>query len=264
MANTTLTKEGPNAWFGWKPDLPDVRDNKYKFAPRLEDTQLPDIVDLRGDINPVMPIRSQLQLGACTAFGVGDTYEWAARQHNLRPYLTSALFIYYNERLIEGTVAEDSGAMIRTGLKVVTSIGAAPDKYWPYKVERFTHKPTKTSFTYAARHPALIYQRLEQRLNDLRSCLAQKLSFAFGYMVYESFDSQQVNKTGYVPMPQTTEKDLGGHCTTLVGFDHPRRLFIGRNQWDKDWGDQGYFYMPYDYILNYDLAADFWTISLVK
>ncbi len=149
-------------------------------------------------------------------------------------------------------------------MKVVTTTGACPDKYWPYKVSRFADKPTRTAFKYAERHPAITYQRLDQNLTSLRSCLAQKQLIVFGYSVYESFESEFVSSTGRVPLPQTTEKSIGGHCTTLVGCDHPRRMFIGRNQWDEDWGDKGYFYMPYDYILNEDLSCDYWTISVVK
>jgi C1A family cysteine protease len=72
-----------------------------------------------------------------------------------------------------------------------------------------------------------------------------------------------VAKTGKVPMPKKTEKMLGGHAVLAVGYDDTKKVFIVRNSWGSGWGDKGHFYMPYSYITNQDLAADFWSIELL-
>ena len=85
--------------------------------------------------------------------------------------------------------------------------------------------------------------------------------FEFGFTVYESFESQEVAQTGVVPMPQQTEKVLGGHAVMAVGYDDAQQRIIVRNSWGTSWGQQGYFTMPYAYLTNHQLSSDFWTIQ---
>ena len=98
----------------------------------------------------------------------------------------------------------------------------------------------------------------------MRSCLSDGCPFIFGFSVYESFESDAVAATGIVPMPGKTETCLGGHAVMAVGYDDSKQWIIVRNSWGPDWGDKGYFYLPYAYITNNNLADDFWTIRLVK
>jgi C1A family cysteine protease len=57
---------------------------------------------------------------------------------------------------------------------------------------------------------------------------------------------------------------IGGHAVMAVGYDDEKKHFIIQNSWGTEWGDKGFFYMPYDYAANSDLAADFWTIRIVE
>jgi C1A family cysteine protease len=98
----------------------------------------------------------------------------------------------------------------------------------------------------------------------MKACLASGYPFIFGFTVYDSFESDAVAKTGIVPMPSKTELVLGGHAVMAVGYDDSKKWFIVRNSWGEDWGDKGYFYIPYDYLTNKNLASDFWTIKLTK
>ena len=97
----------------------------------------------------------------------------------------------------------------------------------------------------------------------MRGCLAAGFPFVFGFTVYESFESDAVAQTGMVPMPGSTEAVKGGHAVVSVGSDDNRRLFYVRNSWGSSWGDNGYCYMPYEYLLSAHLANDFWTIRTV-
>ena len=98
----------------------------------------------------------------------------------------------------------------------------------------------------------------------MKGCLASGYPFVFGFTVYDSFDSEEVAKTGVVPMPSSGEQPLGGHAVLAVGYDDEQRRFIVRNSWGTEWGMQGYFTMPYVYLLDDGLADDFWTIRRVE
>jgi len=97
----------------------------------------------------------------------------------------------------------------------------------------------------------------------MKGCLASGYPFVFGFSVYESFESPQVAKTGIAPMPASSEKQIGGHAVIAVGYNDAQQRFIVRNSWGSGWGMRGYFTLPYAYLADGDLAADFWTIRLV-
>ena len=248
-------------WYGWTPDLPDHRDQVYQ-APLATLGPLPAQVDLRGACPPVF---NQGNLGSCTANAIAAALQFdQMKQKESDVFTPSRLFIYYSERAIEHTIAEDSGAMIRDGIKSVAKQGAPHEKIWPYNAKQFRKKPTKAAYKDARRHPAVLYQRLVQEVQQLRGCLAAGFPFVFGFTVYSSFESSEVAKTGRVPMPTPKEKVLGGHAVLAVGYEHANERFIVRNSWGADWGLDGYFTMPYDYLLNSNLSDDFWTIKLVQ
>jgi C1A family cysteine protease len=246
--------------YGWNRDMPDGRDLMYAAPPHVV-TQLPPKVDLR-DLCP--PVYDQGQLGSCTANAIGGALEFDQMKQKETAFTPSRLFIYYNERVIEGTVDSDSGAQIRDGVKSVNKQGAPPESDWPYDIAKFKDKPPQKAYDDAKQHEAILYQRLTPTLGQLKGCLAEGFPFVCGIVVYESFESQDVASTGQVPLPQAGEQQLGGHAIVAVGYDESQQRFIMRNSWGTSWGMAGYFTLPYPYLLQGTLSSDFWTIRSVE
>jgi C1A family cysteine protease len=244
---------------GWIPDLPDHRDHMYA-APAAVLTSLPTSVDMRNDCPQIY---DQGQLGSCTGNGIAAAMEFDLKKQHLQDFMPSRLFIYYNERVMEGTVDSDSGAQIRDGIKSVAAQGVCPETEWSYDINRFTDKPTAQCYTDALKTKAASYSRVTRTLNQMKGCLASGYPFVIGYTVYESFMSDEVAKTGIAQMPTPGDRVVGGHCVLVVGYDDTQNRFICRNSWGTGWGMKGYFTLPYAYLLDENLSDDFWTIRVV-
>jgi C1A family cysteine protease len=238
------------------PDLPDQRDWKYVPTPR-QIKDLPSKMDLRQQCSA---IEDQGKLGSCTANALAGALEYLQVRATGQCMDASRLFIYYNERILRHSVDSDSGAMLRDGIKTLAFLGVCNEKLWPYKIERFAQCPPKTCYAQAKQHCIAEYRRLED-LDGMRACLAQGLPFVFGFVVYESFKKPEVAKSGKAMLPKLGEKPLGGHAVMAVGYDDKSKRLLVRNSWGLRWGMGGYFTLPYGYMEDPRLSADYWMIA---
>jgi C1A family cysteine protease len=243
------------ARYGWLPDLPDQRDH-YFGALHAQPAHLPAKIDLRAQCSPV---EDQGQLGSCTANALAGALEFLELKEKQPLVDLSRLFIYYNERVIEHSVKQDSGAMLRDGIKTLAKQGVCPEKQWPYAIKQFAKKPAAACYAQAKLHTISSYQRLSST-DEMRACLAAGYPFVFGFTVYESFESETMARTGVLNLPKKSERAIGGHAVCAVGYDDKTQRFLVRNSWGLDWGKKGYFAMPYAYLADRNLSDDFWTM----
>jgi len=208
------TKQNARLGFGWVPDLPDNRDHLYA-APMAKLGPLPRKVNLRRHCPPVY---NQGQIGSCTANAIAAAIEFDRKKQKLADFVPSRLFIYYNERSMEHSVSIDNGAEIRDGIKSVGKQGACPEREWSYDdtpADSTTNvwpagakpaqRPPKSCYMDAKKFRALNYQRVGRTLTQMKGCLADGYPFVFGFTVYDSFESAEVEKTGVLNMPASRE-----------------------------------------------------------
>lgn len=243
--------------YHWVRDKPDSRDYIYRSTA----IRIPSTVDLRVFATPV---EDQGNLGSCTGCAVAEAIELINKKNNLVTEI-SRLFIYYYERVLMGTVNYDSGAYIRDGIKATNRWGAPLESLWPYNISKFRSAPSSMAVNDAAKRKVTLYERAL----DFDACinaLASGYPVAIGFTVYSSFESGNwYLTTANMPYPNTrSESVLGGHAVLLVGYNNSTQRFIVKNSWGPNWGDNGYFYMPYDVIKNTNMSSDFWVIKGVN
>lgn len=213
----------------------------------------PNRVDLRSKMPPII---DQGELGSCTAAALCGVVGY------LDPKLTgSILFLYYNERVIEGTIPYDAGAYIHTGVNSLKKTGICEQKLWPYDISKFAIKPPNNCYTDALKHKALTVKNIKNDIYSMKSALLAGHPFAVGIQLHSSFESDYVTRTGIVKMPLKDDNVLGGHAVVCVGYVESKKCWIMRNSWGRGWGDKGYFYLPFEYLTSNNLTSDLWCIT---
>lgn len=250
--------------YGWVPSLPDWRDHIRVQRPLKTGEVLPPLFSMRTKMPSVY---DQLQTGSCTGNATAAAIDYNEGKQG-RPFITpSRLFPYFNARVIEGTQDTDAGAQVRDVIKAVATLGICTEAEWPYIESNCTVAPSTNCYADALKNVVSSYASVGgmdgPSIDDLRGTLYDGEPVIFGMSVYESFESNAVAQTGFLPMPTANEKMVGGHCILMVGYDDKKQVFEIRNSWGADFGDGGYFYMPYSYITPL-LTDDFWTIKSVS
>jgi C1A family cysteine protease len=216
----------------------------------------------------------QGKLGSCTANAATGVLEYFQIQSAGSYTPASRRFIYKATRNFLG-VQGDTGAYLRSTMGALALFGVPPERFWAYDVEHFDDEPPAFCYAFAGNYQALMYYRLDppgislgELLTDIKASLAAGLPAMFGFPVYSSIEQAT---EGNIPFPSSREAVLGGHAVVAVGYDDNRSVvnpldngttkgaLIVRNSWGTSWGDNGYGYVPYDYVTE-GLADDFWVL----
>ncbi len=239
---------------GWQPPkYHDFRDKKY-MAPAME---LPAKVNnFQPSLGPPFePAWNQGNIGSCGPHALAADIVFS-----ITGKMPSRLFIYYIARMLMNTVNEDSGVDNRTMFKALARYGWCDEELWPYDPQKFKERPPKACFDQAESRAGLFeYYSVNQDLNTMRACLANKDPFVFGFTVYSSFLSV---KNGDVPMPRIRDAIMGGHDILIGGYDDATQYFDFKNSYGPSWGNNGYGRMPYAFATNSQLSSDFWSVKL--
>lgn len=219
---------------------------------------IPQMVDLRTN-SKMPPVYDQGDLGSCVANAFCAAYDFDSPGY----YMGSRLFLYYNQRVIDNTVNQDSGAKLKDGVTALKKYGLCPESMWPYNITQFTVRPPQRCYRRALSNKVLTAYNIKNTLPSMQNALINGLPFIVGILIYSSFETQEVATTGIVPMPKQTDRVIGGHAVLVVGYDNSKQWFIVRNSWGPNWGIGGYFYLPYSYLLNPRLSSDLWTINSI-
>lgn len=202
--------------------------------------------------------------GNCVGQASGAAFAYDHIKEHSELFIPSRLFIYYNARDLENSIASDDGCQIRDAVKQLANLGTCKEELWVYNIPKFATKPPKECYTEALKNQVLIYSRVGQTEQEIESVLADGYPVIFGMTVYAALESAEVMKTGILPMPEHNDKSLGGHAVLLVGYDKATRKFLVRNSWGENWGLAGYFWIDYAYVLDSELCDDFWCLSSVE
>jgi len=228
----------------------------------------PSSHSLRDDCPPPY---DQGHVGSCTANSICA----AIKIHCMRQgsdFEPSRMYVYYKERLIEahGGAITDSGADAQDGLDYIKITGVCREDLWPYIEKNDDVAPPKKCDQDAPNHRIVDIKDIDDSSPEalhmgLKSAIhSHGLPVCVGIMVYESFQSPKVAQTGIVPMPGHNEQCEGGHEVLIVGYDDDKQRYMLLNSWGSKWGDQGFFYLPYAYLQNHNLAHEFRAVTGIE
>jgi len=241
------------------------RPDAKRYASAASHVQkLPPKVDLRSFMTDV---EDQGALSSCVANAVAGAYEYLVKRHRGDDaYDVSRLFIYYNARDQDGSADEDSGALIASAIDSLREKGACSEETWPYDPDTVNEAPDDGAYEEASQFLVEDMQLVPTTLAAWKGALAEGYPIIFGISLFESFDAHR--KRGVVPMPSPSEasrESHGGHAMLCVGYSDPDRVFIVRNSWGASWGDKGYCYIPYDYLMSAKFNdGDSWIIRQLE
>lgn len=244
---------------GWRPAAPDARDYLYAAPVQWYGDGAPGAIDFRSDLSAV---GFQGETCACTAFAVAAAIEFDRKKQQLPVFAPSPLFIYYNTRVIEHDIESDNGAANISTIKAVQTLGAPPEINWPFDPANLAVKPSDQAYQSAKSDLVSKYMAVSKTVQQLQGCLAAGFPFVFGLTIYDSF-YDNVDESGVVPMPAGTEGQRGGHTMLAVGYKDADRQFIVRNSWGASWGDNGYCYLTYEYMIG-PHTGEFYTVRSVS
>lgn len=248
---------------GYKPSTPKPGTKTYNKG-KANIKRLPSKVDLRPHMTKV---EDQGETASCTANATAGAYEYLLKRHRDETQDVSRLYIYYNARYVAGeNDISDEGAMISDVIEGLKQYGACTEETWTFDEEYVNEEPDQASYDEGAYFLVESAKLVPVELDAWKTALADGQPIIFGLSIFESFDKHK--KRGLVPAPTKNEMSRAshsGHAMLCVGYSDVDKVFIVRNSWGTSWGDKGYCYIPYRYLMNPDYNdGDCWIIERLE
>ncbi len=236
---------------------------KYRQVGRSAAKPLPPKVDLRPFLTPV-----EAQVGmSCVANTCAGAYEYLAKRNLGDAADVSRLFIYFNARTQASDEVNDGGTTMLDAIEGLKQYGACREDLWPNDEDAINAEPPEEAYDQGAQFKITQAEYVETNIELWKHTLADGYPIAFCLNTFDSFDDATANR-GRVPMPKAAEQEReehGWHAMLCVGYLEKDQLFIVRNSWGTDWGDKGYCYIPYKYVMHQDFNGhDSWIIRAVE
>ena len=250
------------------------QDKKFKLLPNVIEEPLQETyvakeckvesVDLRKNFTE---IKNQGQQGSCLSFTVTSIFEYMMKMNDSKDYDLSEAFLYYNARNLDdvGDVSTqtDTGSRFKPTMDSLTKYGLCLEQYCRYDDGVYDRCPSDEAYADAGSRKLIKALNVERNVEAIKSALAEGYPVAASFTLCESFYPSK----GYIKMPseqeiaQTLSADANEenagkhtrHAMAIVGFSDQLNMFVVRNSWGKDWGDNGYCYIPYEYIAHEQL-----------
>lgn len=233
--------------------FPILINQELKIESKNETVTEMKIIDLR----PKFPeVYEQGKIGSCSANSLCSIFDYDSKNN----FRGSRLFLYYNERLLINETEKDNGAYIDDGITALKTFGICHENDWKYNINNIYIKPDNNAYEKAKNNYIQEAIKIDNNINIIREWLDKNEPITVGIAIYSNFMSLLSAKTGKIGLPTEKDKFMGGHAVVICGYNDYTREFIMRNSWGVFWGDNGYFYLPYEYISNSKLTGDLWII----
>lgn len=227
---------------------------------------LPSSVDLTMHLPPV---GNQGSYGTCVAFAVGynlktalnaiDNGETTAQLADTRK-IGSAKYLF--TAIPDNLKGNDcNGTHFEPALDIVLNKGLASEAAVPYTnlggCSQVTADPAWDQA--AGDNKISNYRRIEGSIVGIKQALADKSPVVLGARLGQAFmewrgDGVISSNGAFDPNNQH-----GNHAMLMVGYDDakgPRGAFRVVNSWDTGWGDDGFIWIDYDFLVNEMLMRD--------
>lgn len=215
--------------------------------------------------------------GSCTANALAYAWLLFMNKNNtgrVPIQLPSRMFWYAEARIHmnaqnghNSAKLQDTGCYVTDIAWVPETLGSLPEIEYPYieknlnSIPNLLVSPCDKAITNKlnadALNPFTFSINASITAENMMAILASNKCILLGILLYSSFMTPTVLKTGKIPLPNTrTEALLGGHCICLTGYNSITQLFSFKNSWGSFVGAQGTFFIPFAYICNIYLTGD--------
>ena len=203
---------------------------------------LPSSMDYSTD----MPeIGDQGHQHSCVAWATAYAFKgFAEKKENGSNLKFSPSFVY--NQINNG---KDQGSFFEDALRVLSQQGASPWDDMPYIESDYTTQPSETVKQKAKPYCIFQWRRINTAdMKEVKMFLNAGFPIIIGANVDEGFQAGKRNGSDDYVWKSYSGKDLGGHAMLVVGFDDSKNAFKVMNSWGRNWGNNGYGWIDYQFF----------------